>query len=216
MQIVHVKWWVPICIWKQDSLINPYNLFLSPHGWVGLLEMDTVWIKTFSCLNNRVACGYFWILTFNMAHRITSPLLSCSTVFSVHKYVSRFYFSFFCLFNFILRFAGTEKYTIRQVLFFYLLSLGLVVWPRWGDPFVSQLLLSSFYFLRAFRISVSTGVWVTTSLLKTPGLGILADLNNAVVRKSPPVPLFPSPLVLAPILVPILWWLYQYHKVQLV
>ena len=32
----------------------------------------------------------------------------------------------------------TAKSTIRQVLFFCWLSLGLVVWPRLGDPFVSQ------------------------------------------------------------------------------
>ena len=54
------------------------------------------------------------------------------------------YLSFFWLsFNFTLWSAGTAKFTIRQVffllfLFFYWLSLGLVVRPRFGDLFVSQ------------------------------------------------------------------------------
>ena len=34
--------------------------------------------------------------------------------------------------------AGTVKSTIQQVLFFCWLSLGLVVWRRLSDPFVSQ------------------------------------------------------------------------------
>ena len=42
-----------------------------------------------------------------------------------------------------------------------------------------------FYSLRVFHISFSwwsfNGVWVTASLLKSPGLSILADLNKAIV-----------------------------------
>ena len=42
-------------------------------------------------------------------------------------------------FNFTLGSAGTAKSTILQVLFFSCwLLLRLVVWPRFGDPFVSQ------------------------------------------------------------------------------
>ena len=41
-------------------------------------------------------------------------------------------------FSFTLWSAGTLKSTIWQVLFFYWLSLGLVVWPRLSDQFVSQ------------------------------------------------------------------------------
>ena len=50
------------------------------------------------------------------------------------------YLSFFSLsFNFTLWSVGTAKSTIQQVLFFFSwLSLGLVVWPRLGDLFVSQ------------------------------------------------------------------------------
>ena len=41
-------------------------------------------------------------------------------------------------FSFTLWSAGTTKSTHRQVLYFCWLRLGLVVWPRLGDPFVSQ------------------------------------------------------------------------------
>ena len=50
------------------------------------------------------------------------------------RYLSFFAFSF----NFILWSAGTEKATIRQVLFFCWLLIGLVIWSRLGEPFVSQ------------------------------------------------------------------------------
>ena len=59
--------------------------------------------------------------------------------------------------------------TIRQVLFFlpfYWLLPGLVVWPRLGDPSVSQTLLL-YYSLWVFYTSVG---WVTENLLKSPGL----------------------------------------------
>ena len=50
------------------------------------------------------------------------------------------YLSFFSLtFSFTQWSARTAKSTNRHVLFFfYWLSLGLVIWPRLGDPFVSQ------------------------------------------------------------------------------
>ena len=49
------------------------------------------------------------------------------------------YLSFFShSFSFILWSAGTAKSTILQVLFFCGLLLGLVSWPRLGDPCVCQ------------------------------------------------------------------------------
>ena len=49
------------------------------------------------------------------------------------------YFSLFSLsFNFTLLSAETVKSTILQVLSFYWLLQGLVVWPRLNDPFVCQ------------------------------------------------------------------------------
>ena len=52
---------------------------------------------------------------------------------------SRYLSLFLSSFSFILLSAGTAKSTIRQVLFFCCwLSLGLVVWPRFDDPFLSQ------------------------------------------------------------------------------
>ena len=49
------------------------------------------------------------------------------------------YLSLFSLsYSFSLGSAGTAKSTIRQVIFFCWLSLGLVVWPRSGDPSVTH------------------------------------------------------------------------------
>ena len=67
---------------------------------------------------------------------------SCSTVFFRLLIRSKYLFFFLLSFNFTLWSAGTAKPTILQVLscflgvlFFLLLLLGLVVWPRLNDPF---------------------------------------------------------------------------------
>ena len=63
-----------------------------------------------------------------MFHSFFSPLARS-------RYLSLFSLSF----SFTLWSAGTAKSAIRHVLFhFFLLSLGLIVWPRIGDLFVSQ------------------------------------------------------------------------------
>ena len=51
---------------------------------------------------------------------------------------SRYLFFFSLSFSFILWTAGKAKSTILQILFFCWLLLGLVFWPRLGDPFVCQ------------------------------------------------------------------------------
>ena len=63
-------------------------------------------------------------------------------------------------------------------------------------------------------LMVSTGLLVTASLFKSPALfsvfwPILIMLQFGW---SPLVPLFPSP----PVPVPIFWWLYRVHQLQLV
>ena len=101
------------------------------------------------------------------------------------------YLSLFSLsFRFILWSAGTAKWTILQILFFCCWLLwGLVFWPG----------------LRVFHISVSrwsfTGVWVTTSLLKSPGLfSVFWPISTTQLFEwSPLVLLFPSHLVLVSI-----------------
>ena len=64
---------------------------------------------------------------------LPSPL--CSIVFFSSLARSRY---FLLSFIFILWFARTAKSTIQQALCLCGLSLGLVVWPRLGCPFVSQ------------------------------------------------------------------------------
>ena len=58
---------------------------------------------------------------------------------SFNSLARSWYFSLFSpSFSFTPWSAGTVKSTIWPVLLFYWLSLGLVVWPRLDDPFVSQ------------------------------------------------------------------------------
>ena len=61
---------------------------------------------------------------------------NCFNSLARSKYLSFFSYSF----SFILWSAGTAKLTILQILFFFFcwLLLGLVFWPRWGDPSVCQ------------------------------------------------------------------------------
>ena len=72
--------------------------------------------------------------------------------------------------------------------------------------------------MRVFHISNSwwsfTGIWDRASLLKSPRLFSVFWLISItqLFSWSPLVPLFPSP----PILVQILWWLYQEPQLQLV
>ena len=73
-----------------------------------------------------------------------APVAICiSVTFMFHSFFRSlersWYLSLFSLsFSFTLWSAGTAKFTIRQVLFFCGLSLGLVVWPKLGDRFESQ------------------------------------------------------------------------------
>ena len=65
----------------------------------------------------------------------------------------------------------------------------------------------SFSFILCISVSswFLTGVWVTASLLKFPGLfSVFWPISTMLYfEQSPSVPLFPSP----PVLVSILWWL---------
>ena len=64
--------------------------------------------------------------------------LSCSIFFFSSLAKSR-YLSFFSFsFSFTLRTAGTAMSTVWKDLFFFWLSLSLVVWQRSDDPFLSQ------------------------------------------------------------------------------
>ena len=74
-------------------------------------------------------------ITIGITHIFTLHTFFCSLA-------SSRYWPFFSLsFNITLCSAGTAKFTIQQILtlfFFFCLLLGLVIWPRLGDPFVSQ------------------------------------------------------------------------------
>ena len=68
------------------------------------------------------------------------------------------YLSFSLSFSFILWSAGTAKSTILQVLLFCWLLLGLVFWPRLGDPCVCQSPLGV-YVCYFFRTGACTICW---------------------------------------------------------
>ena len=59
----------------------------------------------------------------------------------------------FFFFSFILRSAGTAKFTIWQVLFFCGLSLGMLVWPKLDDVFI--IIYSLEFFTKAFDDGLS-------------------------------------------------------------
>ena len=78
------------------------------------------------------------------------------------------YLSFFSLsFIFILGSAGTAKSTILQVVFFFSFC-----WPTTSSGRLAEIII--IYSFRVFHITISwwffTWVWVTASLLKSPGL----------------------------------------------
>ena len=73
---------------------------------------------------------------------VTYVFHSCFSPLARPRYLSLFSFSFI----YTLWYTGTAKSTIRQVLYFCWLSQRLVVWPRLGDPFVSQNLFFFFFF----------------------------------------------------------------------
>ena len=97
-----------------------------------------------------------------------------------------------------------------------------------GFPFNFQIVknvgnvLKPFYYyftlLRVFPTRVSrwilTGVWVRASLLKSPGLFSVFWPSLIILSFGwyPLVLLFPNP----PVPIPILWWLYRAHQLQLV
>ena len=73
--------------------------------------------------------------------------IGITVTFTFHRFFNSlarsWYLSFLLLsFNFTQWSARTKKSTIWQVLFLSLLLLGLVIWLRLGDPFVSQNLRS--------------------------------------------------------------------------
>ena len=73
----------------------------------------------------------------------TTITIGITVIFMFHSFSNSLaksrYSSFFSFsFNLTLWSAGTVQFTIWLVLFFCWLSLGLVVWPRLGDPSVSR------------------------------------------------------------------------------
>ena len=93
-----------------------------------------------------------------------------------------------------------------------IISCGRLAEIWWSICMSKSTHLRVFFFSTSVSWWVSTGVWVTTRLLNTPGLFfLLADLNN-VVPLFPLVPLFPS----LPVPLPIPWWLYRVYQLLLV
>ena len=141
-----------------------------------------------------------WWLYRGCKLQLVSASFSCSMGFFLLSSKVNVLISLFVSSSFTQWSAGTAKSTIRQVLFFFCwLSQDLVVWPRLDDSFVSQnpnqfcashflgriiiiiiiimiiiIIIIIIYTLRVFHIGVSwwsfTEVWVTASILKSPGL----------------------------------------------
>ena len=128
---------------QREPIVSPWSLSNSKS-----LQISRTLLGNLADLNNT-----FWVVS-------THPLISTSSSHSINTLltISRakvtigitVTFIFYSFFNFLTRSrylsffslslwsVGTEKLTIQQVLFFYCWHLlGLIVWPRLGDPFVS-------------------------------------------------------------------------------
>ena len=119
--------------------------------------------------------------------KLVSPFFVFSYVPQFIQFPSKF-LVFIFLFVFFQFYSVVFHKSASPPLFCCLLSRSKLVWPRLGDPFVSQNLrelcefhspgqiLDCVLFLsfRVFHISdnwwLFKGVWVTASLLKSPGL----------------------------------------------
>ena len=111
-------------------------------------QVSRTLLSILTVLNNTVFCmKSIRPLISKSSSPFINPLVTVPSVpitigitvtFMFHSFffsplVRSWYLSLFSLsFSFTLRSAGTAKFT------FLLLSSGLVVWPRLGDPFVSQ------------------------------------------------------------------------------
>ena len=115
------------------------------------------------------------------------------------------YLSFFShSFSFILWSAGTAKSTILQIFFLFSFFFFLLIIIRAGVLAEIRWYYYYYYYslIRAFHISVSrwffTGVWVTASLLKSPGLfpvfwpfSIMLSFGWSLLVRQLPSPLVP-------------------------
>ena len=101
------------------------------------LNDAVVWIVSTRAIMSKSSSSCINIFCLYWRHQL--QFLSTSPLFSI-------FFHFFIkaqvlilVLEFTLWLAKTAKYTILQVLLFFIwLLLGLVVWPRLGDPFVFE------------------------------------------------------------------------------
>ena len=118
---------------ESSSLQNFLSILADPNNAVVSLVLTCSLIfKSSSSLTNRL--------------RIVpseTTVIGITVTFMFHSFFSslaRFRYLSLLLssFNFTIWSTGTAKSAIQQVLFFCWLSLGLVFWPRLGNPFVFQ------------------------------------------------------------------------------
>ena len=134
LELLHIsqRSWSFTGVWVTASLLKSPGLF-----------------SVFYLLNNVVV---WMVSTRPPTSKSSSPFSYCTKStnynwYNCHLHVP-YFFQFpskvevfillFTFFQFILWSAGTAKSTILQVLFFCWLLLGLVFWPRLGDPSVRQ------------------------------------------------------------------------------
>ena len=136
---INVCWWSFIEVWMTASLLKFPGLFsvfwpistMFYFGWSPFVLLFPT---------PPMSVPILWWLYQEHQFQLASPSLSCSIFF--FNFLARpRYLSLFSLFSISTRWsAGTAKFPIGQVFCFCCcwLSLCLVVWPRSGDPFVSQ------------------------------------------------------------------------------
>ena len=147
------------------------------------LNNTLVWIVSTCPLISKSSCprtNPFVTLykEYQLQSLLQSPSCYMFCVFfsSLAKFMHLSLFSLFFQFYRVINRNGKVQYSVGS-LFCCWLSLGLVVWMRLDDLFVSQIIIIIIiiiYSFGVFHISVSwwffTGVWVTANFCKSPGL----------------------------------------------
>ena len=129
-----------INMWLAVSSLSPYNLHLLFRCVLSIRYFDIVFIEFFCAALKRDSVS---ILRFPFLSHLQVFLceISCSKVFFSSQARSGYLSHFSLSFSFTLWSAWMIKSTVKQVLFYCWLSLGLVIWLRLGYSFVSQNLI---------------------------------------------------------------------------
>ena len=128
---ISISWWSSTGVWVTASPLKYPGLFSVYNPVVRMVSTFPLISKSFSAFTKPLRIVSSVLITIG----ITVTFVFQSFFYSLAR--SRYLSLFSLSFNFTMWSVKTAKSTIQQVLFLWWLSLGLIVWPRLNDPFVS-------------------------------------------------------------------------------